>query len=331
LLPRTLANKRAMYLLCQRIGVACPPTVFPISIDDVHRFVARAAFPVVVKAAESWNLPEGGRTISIAWTPEQLYASYRAMESQRRPNLIIQEYIDPARGENWFYQGYRNVRSNCCVGFTGRKLRSYPPLVGSTTLGKCIANEPLRQQAEALLQAISYTGISDLDFRLDRRDGQYKLLDFNPRIGAQFRLFEDRAGVDVARALYLDLTGRPVPASQSIERRTFIAEFQDLVASLGYCRLGKLTFQEWRRSLQGCRELAWFSRDDPLPFVIMCLRLLHRAAERLLRVKPASHIGNGMPRWVSHLRNWFSRSSHEPCVRAEFRFQDQASHFGVHP
>jgi predicted ATP-grasp superfamily ATP-dependent carboligase len=304
---RTLADKRALYLLCQRIGVACPPSVFPNSIDDVNRFVARATFPVVVKAAESWHLPEDARMNPIAWTPEQLYAIYRAMENQQRPNLIIQEYIDLAGGEDWYYQGYRNVRSSCCVGFTGRKLRSYPPLAGITTLGKCLANEPLRQQAEALLQAISYAGIADLDFRLDQRDGQYKLLDFNPRVGAQFRLFENRAGVDVVRALYLDLTGRPVPASPSIESRTFIAEFHDLVASLGYFRLGKLTFQQWRRSLQGRRELAWFSWDDPLPFVMMCLRLLQRVVERLLRIKPAFNIGNGMPRCVSHLRNWFSR------------------------
>jgi hypothetical protein len=30
-------------------------------------------------------------------------------------------------------------------------------------------------------------------------------LDFNPRVGAQFRLFEDDAGSDVVRALHLDL------------------------------------------------------------------------------------------------------------------------------
>jgi predicted ATP-grasp superfamily ATP-dependent carboligase len=331
ILPRTLANKRELYLLCQRLGVACPPTVLPHSIDDVHRFAARATFPVVVKAAESWHLPEGARTTSIARTPKQLYAIYHAMESQRRTNLILQEYIDPARGEDWFYHGYRDVRSNCCVGFTGRKLRSYPPLAGPTTLGKAIPNEGLRQQAEALLQAISYAGISDLDFRLDRRDGQYKLLDFNPRIGAQFRLFEDRLGVDVARALYLDLTGRPIPVSSASERRIFIAEFHDLAASFVYYWLGKLTFQEWRRSLQGCRELAWFSRDDPLPFVMMCLRLLRRVAERLLRIKPASNIANGMPRCVSHFRNGFSRRSHEPGVRAEFRMSNQEAPLGVHP
>jgi predicted ATP-grasp superfamily ATP-dependent carboligase len=306
-LPRILANKRELYLLCKRIGVACPEAVFPSSIDDVHEFVESAAFPVVVKAAESWLLPEGARTTSIARTPEQVYAIYRSAESRRGVNLIFQEYIAPADGEDWFYHGYRNTRSDYCVGFTGRKLRSYPPFAGPTTLGKAVVNDPLRQQAEALLQAISYSGITDLDYRLDKRDGQYKLLDFNPRIGAQFRLFEDRAGVDVARALYLDLTGRRIPRPRPIEGRTFIVEFHDLAASLGYFRQGGLTLHEWRLSLKGTRELAWFSRDDPLPFLMMCIRLLLRVVERALRMRPAPNIANLMPCYVRGLRHWITR------------------------
>jgi predicted ATP-grasp superfamily ATP-dependent carboligase len=291
-LPRTLANKKELYRLCQRLGVPCAATVVPQSLDDVREFVARARFPVVVKAAEPWLLPAGSRTTSIGWTPQEVLALYQGVEGALRSNLMLQEFIDLDRGEDWFYNGYRNARSGCCIGFTGRKLRSYPVLAGPTTLAKALANEQVRRQAEGLLQAVSYAGISDLDFRLDTRDGQYKLLDFNPRIGAQFRLFEDDAGVDVARALYLDLTGKQVRESGSAVGRTFLAEFHDLAASLGYLWRGKLTFREWRQSLKGRREVAWFSGDDPLPFVMVCVRLLFRVAERLLRAWPTSRVSH---------------------------------------
>src|SRR6266852_6418572 len=118
MLPRTLANKRELYLLCRRIGVPCPETAFPSSIDDVREFVEHAALPVVVKASEAWLLPENARTTSIVQTPEEACAIYR----QRGPHLIFQEYIPPARGEDWFYHGYRTMRPDCCVGLTGRKL-----------------------------------------------------------------------------------------------------------------------------------------------------------------------------------------------------------------
>jgi D-aspartate ligase len=305
-LPRTVADKKALYRLCERIGVACPKAVFPGSIDDVHAFVQHATFPIVAKAAASWLLPAGGRTTWIARTPEEAYQIYRALKTREADtNLIFQEYIPPADGEDWFYHGYRNGRSNCRVAFTGRKLRSYPAFAGPTSLGKAVVNETLRQHAELLLEAVSYSGIMDLDYRLDKRDGQYKLLDFNPRVGAQFRLFEDSAGIDVARALYLDLTDRRVPDSGTTEGRTFIADFNDLAASLEYFWRGRLAPGEWWRSLKGTREWAWWSRSDPLPFLMMCLRLLFRVLKRRFRMEPAApKIAHRAPCYVKGLRQW---------------------------
>jgi D-aspartate ligase len=310
-LPRTVANKRELYLFCKRIGVPCPEAVFPSSLDEVHQFVEHAAFPLVVKVAASWLLPQARRTTLIASTPEQACTIYRSAETEQGPNLILQEYIPPADGEDWFYHGYRNMQSNCCLGFTGRKLRSYPTFAGPTTLGKAVVNEPLRQQVEGLLQAISFAGISDLDYRLDKRDGQYKLLDFNPRIGAQFRLFEDDAGVDVARALYLDLTGRPVPRARPIEGRTFIADAHDIFASIGYFRKRQLTLRDWWLSLKGTREWAWFSRTDPLPFLMMGIRLLLRVVGRILRMRPAPNTAHRMPYYARGRRSWIRRETYK--------------------
>ena len=39
------------------------------------------------------------------------------------------------------------------------------------------------------MQAIGYHGILDIGYRRDQRDGSYKVLDVNPRIGCTFRLF----------------------------------------------------------------------------------------------------------------------------------------------
>jgi predicted ATP-grasp superfamily ATP-dependent carboligase len=310
-LLRTLACKRELSLLCQRLGAPCPQTLSPASLDEVRQFAARAAFPVVVKAAEAWELPEGVKPTVVARTPEHLFALYEAAGG-RRSHLLLQEFIDQDRGEDWFYHGYRNARSGHLVGFTGRKLRSYPVFAGPTTLGKSIVNEPLRRQAEGLLEAVGYGGIVDLDFRLDRRDGRYKLLDFNPRIGAQFRLFEDEAGLDVARALYLDLTGNLPPPRPMVER-TFVAEFHDLAASLGYYRRGKLTFCQWRRSLEGRRELAWLSRDDGAPFAAVCVRLIMRVAELFLRLKP-SKVVDAPPHYVRGRRRSPAPRAH-PLLR----------------
>jgi predicted ATP-grasp superfamily ATP-dependent carboligase len=149
----------------------------------------------------------------------------------------------------------------------------------------------------------------DLDYCLDKRDGQYKLVDFNPRIGAQFRVFEDHAGIDVARALYLDLTGRGVQCSSAVEGRTFIAEFHDLAAGVSYFREGGLTFREWWPSFKGKKELAWFCGDDPVPFLMMCMRLLLRVSEMMLRMKPTRKNTGSAPRYVRSFSHWVTRNA----------------------
>jgi hypothetical protein len=41
--------------------------------------------------------------------------------------------------------------------------------------------------------------------------------------------------------------------------------------------------REWLRSLRGVREAAWFARDDPLPFAVMCLEFAAHLTRRRLR------------------------------------------------
>jgi predicted ATP-grasp superfamily ATP-dependent carboligase len=129
-------------------------------------------------------------------------------------------------------------------------------------------------------------GIMDIDYRFDKRDGQYKLLDFNPRVGAQFRVFEDKNGVDVARALYRDLTGQEVRRSRQIDGRVFVVEPFDLRACAIYFWRGELSAYAWLRSFKGRREFAWFSSDDPLPFLMVWVRLAIQGVAKMIRTGP---------------------------------------------
>jgi D-aspartate ligase len=286
-LAHLVANKKGLYELCGKLGIPCPGVSYPSSRREVEEFAARAGFPVVAKAIEPWLLPAGAglKSTSIIHSPEDLLDLYRGLEGHSAGNLVLQEYIPRDCAQDWFFHGYCDARASCLVSFTGVKLRSYPPYAGATSLGRCQDNETLRGHAEQLLDAIGYRGIMDLDYRLDLRDGEYKLLDFNPRVGAQFRVFEDAASVDVVRALHLDLTGREVRRRPQRDGRVFVVEQSDLLASLGYRRAGDLSLRSWLSSLRGARrELAWFARDDLAPFLLMCARFLLRGVQHALRL-----------------------------------------------
>ncbi len=74
------------------------------------------------------------------------------------------------------------------------------------------------------MQRIGYRGALDIGFRYDRRDGRYKVNDVNPRVGSMFRVFVGSNGMDIVRALYLDLTNQPVISSSPKEGRKWIVE-----------------------------------------------------------------------------------------------------------
>src|SRR5204863_3947033 len=134
--------------------------------------------------------------------------------------------------------GYFDRNSDCVLGFTGQKLRQWPPHQGVTTPGICRHNAGVADTTCRFMKAVGYRGILDIGYRWDARDGLYKVLDVNPRIGATFRLFVAENGMDVARALYLDLTGQPVPGGLAREGRRWLVEDHDLVSSLRYRRDG---------------------------------------------------------------------------------------------
>lgn len=128
------------------------------------------------------------------------------------------------------------------------------------------------------MQAVGYRGVLDIGYRYDRRDGLYKLLDPNPRIGATFRLFVDEQGMDVARCLYRDLTGQPVCRARRRAGRKWIVEDRDLESSFAAFREGTLMLPRWLGSLRGIEETAWFANDDRGPF----WRVLERLASRVI-------------------------------------------------
>jgi D-aspartate ligase len=283
-LARELSSKRGMYELCRRHGIPTPLSVFPESEADVREHAARADFPVVVKCINAGEAPPDSPRVAIAASRKELIEAYQAMETPNGNNVMLQEYVPGTPETVWMFNGYFDGRSQCKIGFTGKKIRQSPPYTGATTLGVCLANETVRQTTVRFMQAIGYRGILDIGYRYDARDGQYKLLDVNPRIGGTFRLFVGDEGVDVLHALYLDLIGQQASTNGLPEGRRWIVEPLDVASSLVYLRRGDITLGQWLRSLREVREAAWFAADDPFPFLALwpCL-LLDRLRTRMRR------------------------------------------------
>ncbi|GAC1611851.1 MAG: hypothetical protein NVS3B26_28850 [Mycobacteriales bacterium] len=284
---RALSDKRQLHDLCLAHGIATPPRAVARSAADAAAFVEAVGLPVVVKATTADDPLAAGagqsRSVRITHDLDEVLAILDSPGGPRE--VLLQAYLPGGPESIWMFNGYFDADSVCRLAFTGTKVRQYLPDVGYTSLGECRDNPEVERLAIRFLEQVGYRGIVDLGFRRDARDGRYYLLDVNPRLGATFRLFVGSDGTDVARALYLDLTGGHVPSTRAPAGRRWVTEPQDLAAALIYHRDGRLPLRSWAGSYRGVRETAWFSLRDPAPFVAMlagtaALALGRRASSR---------------------------------------------------
>ncbi|MER5430616.1 ATP-grasp domain-containing protein [Streptomyces sp. NPDC002588] len=272
-LPEQVADKAELARVCTAAGVPHPETFVPDSASQVVSAAWRLGLPVVAKWSRPWLLPAGTglrSTVVVHSVDEARELYLRTEEAGSR--LLLQAFLPPAPNRDWFFHGYTDRSGALRGGGVGRKLCAWPRGAGLTAVGRWTENPQVHALAQRLVGDLGYRGILDLDFRRDAT-GAYHLLDFNPRPGAQFRLFADAAGLDVVRAQHLDLTHRPLPDGVPRPGRAFVVE--------NYAPLAAL-----RRAPRG-RELAWYAADDPAPgramWGLWCAHVARRLLDRLPR------------------------------------------------
>jgi hypothetical protein len=203
-----------------------------------------------------------------------------------RPDLsgmLLQEYIPHEVAQDWFVHAYCDESADAVASFVGRKAYSWPPRRGVTADARSADNPALAALTAKFCAQIGYRGINDLDWRYDGRDERFKLVDFNPRLGAQFRFGQTDAGLDVVRALHLTLTGRAIPPGAQDHSRRLVVENVYLPARLVYRLSGLPTIPvpvdthshgAWREG----------SGRDPVPLLMLAIRFVGPAAVAACRL-----------------------------------------------
>ncbi|MFD3720681.1 ATP-grasp domain-containing protein [Streptomyces sp. NPDC058674] len=316
-LPARVADKAELSRLCARWDVPHPETVIPASGAEAAEAAWRLGLPVIAKWSRPWLLPAGAaglRSTMLLHTAAEARRLYeRSAEAGSR--LLLQRFLPAGPDTDWFFHGAFARGGRPLLAGSGRKELSWPVRTGLTAVGRWLPDPAVEEAGLRLAERLGYQGILDLDFRRDER-GTFRLVDFNPRPGAQFRLFTDAAGLDVVQAMYLDLTGQRVPEPSGGPGRVFVAENYALLAVVRGGSLprrpavgpagpagrtvgapgagdrsrrraddpGPGAVRVLPRGERGRIEAAWFAVDDPQPFLAMLGAFLGRGADKGVRV-----------------------------------------------
>ena len=261
---RWACDKRLLHEVATKVGIHQPWTCRFSTEKELASL--DCPFPVILKPAirhkpSSLSIPKAWR----ADDREALLACFREASSFIPPgDLIVQEMI-PGGGETQF-----SYAALCKDGFSlasvmARRLRQYPKDFGQfSTFVETVDEPQVAESAERLLAATRFTGLVEVEFKKDPRNGQLKVLDINPRVWGWHTLCT-RAGVDFSYLLWRLARDEPIPRLRGRPGERWVHRTADLRVAVEEILSGGLSITSFLRSIRRPVESAIFSWDDPLP------------------------------------------------------------------
>jgi len=186
-------DKRRTIEAAREADIPMPETLFPdeASLETVADTLG---YPVVVKPRRG----SSSTGVSICESFEELERVTERTREEHGP-VLFQEFI-PNGGERGVYTIYD--WSGDLLGLTVQeRLRSHPPDGGPSTYRQTVSDIYLESLANVFLQTIGWKGVAMLEFRVDARTGETKLIELNPRLWGSLAL-STFAGVDFPYMLY---------------------------------------------------------------------------------------------------------------------------------
>ena len=294
-----VADKRLTYRMAQQVGVPYPTTWYPAGEDDIRTMDIR--FPAIVKPARSIHLQHAVRLKALpAGDPTALVDQYRVARQLISPDEIMVQEVIPGDGRAQFSVAAYSHEGRMLLAMTARRRRQYPIEYGlGSSFVEALEVPELFQPTERLLRLLGVSGMVEVEFKRDARDGQYKLLDINVRPWGWHTVCI-ACGLDFPYIHYCDLLGQPPLAAVPTYRHRWIRALTDIPAGWQEARAGVTSPWSYLRSLVGPTVFSVLDVRDPLPvagdFAVAFSRLVRNHYSTGQRPAHARAVGDGTMR-----------------------------------
>src|SRR5580698_11310056 len=273
-------DKRNTYRLAQELDIPIPLTHYPENLAQLAQ-LDRLSPPFALKPAIKEHFFYA--TKAKAWRanshPELRSLFQKASALAGQGEIMVQELIPGGGSQQFSYCAF--FHDGEAVGkMVVRRRRQHPLQFGrASTYVETVDVPILEELSERFLREIDYYGLVELEYKLDPRDSQYKLLDVNARTWGYHSLGA-RAGVDFSYMLYADQVGLPVPVCKGLPGVAWVRSITDFPAALMGLLAHDTDFKSYIRSLRACGTEAVFSAKDPLPGLAEILLVPYLAIKR---------------------------------------------------
>ncbi|MFT7602117.1 MAG: D-aspartate ligase [Acidimicrobiales bacterium] len=202
---KAMLDKQTTAELAEKIGIPTPKQWSLSSVADLEMFSDDVTFPVLIKPRATYELTRRtGRKFLRADTAEEMLAAVTELVDLPQ-GIMIMEFVP---GSDALLSSYYALRQDgqTLGEFTKRVYRRHPLNEGPATIHEMIHLEATAELGRRFFEGLGLEGIGNVEFKLDERDGQLKLIECNHRITAAAELIQ-RSGVDLVTAVYQQARG----------------------------------------------------------------------------------------------------------------------------
>jgi D-aspartate ligase len=272
-------NKWNTYSMAQQLGIPIPRTWCPRTVEELDRIDAE--FPLAIKPSVKEDFFYATR--AKAWRAEnrnELREMFQRASGHVGTNEVLVQEIIPGDGTRQFSSCVFMKNGIALGSMEAQRWRQHPPEFGrAATFVESIDLPIVEELTLKFLRAINYYGLAEVEYKLDPRDGKYKLLDVNARTWG-FHALGSPAGVDFSYLLYADQIGDPVETFRGRSGVGWIRMVTDVPTSVGDIFAGRLTPKAYWRSLRDFKIESVFSSEDIAPSLAEVALLPYLAIKR---------------------------------------------------
>ena len=220
------------------------------------------------KISHEWRGRKTAGKALLARSPEQIQQILNGLLKEVPVDqLIYQEPIPGGGGTQWSYSGFF-VEGEPVAAFTACRRRQKPPDFGrASTYVLALYDKEVEQQSRKVLSALKYTGLAEVEWKRDPRDGRLKFLEVNLRCWGWHTLASRVVG-NLPAMLYDYLvhgTARKVTPCYGFK---WVKWITDIPVSVHLFARRELGVREYLNGLRGELISCDWDRSDPLPFFL---------------------------------------------------------------
>jgi predicted ATP-grasp superfamily ATP-dependent carboligase len=195
---KRVSRKPELIDYASKIGIPTPKTVTINEINEMKRLENFLEFPVVVKPYRE----KTAFKVKYFDKFEKLHDFCSDFYKEKKIPLVVQEFID---GIGYgFFSLYNHGKMITC--FQHERIQEYPYSGGSSSVAMSYYDKKMEFLSRKLLDSLNWHGISMVEFKKDKKDGVYYLMEVNAKFWGSLELALT-CGVDFPLLLFKLGTG----------------------------------------------------------------------------------------------------------------------------